>query len=212
MGTRGLTGFVVDNHVKAGYQQYDSYPGGVGGTVLRFAQTIAESGNYETIQALVRALRVVSEQDTPTPADLGELATRGITSAEQVSSGADWYAWLRSTQGDPQAILDSGYILDSVAFAEDSLFCEYAYLINLDDRTLEAYIGFQDKYHKAGRFAHAKTRGWKPSYLGERYYYPIALKVSYPLDALPTQEQFEDDMLTDEQRAEIEEERKAIEE
>lgn len=208
MGTRGLTGFVLDKKVRMGYQQYDSYPSGVGAVVLDFAKNLEDSTDerFNAACAAVARLVVVDDQTQPTAEQIGLLADRGILEAENVSSGSDWYAWLRSTQGDPQLILNSGFITDSVSFANDSLFCEYAYLIDLDTRTFEAYIGFQTAYHKLGRFARRKPAKWVPSYLGEKFYYPIALKASYPLNALPTQEQFEEDMLTDEQRKERAEE------
>lgn len=211
MGTRGLTGFVLDKQVRMGYQQYDSYPSGVGAVVLDFARTLEDSTDerFNATCAAVARLVVVDDQTQPTAEQIGLLADRGILEAESVSSGADWYAWLRSTQGDPQLILNSGFITDSVSFANDSLFCEYAYLIDLDTRTFEGYIGFQNEYHNLGRFARRKPANWTATYLGQEFYYPIALKVSYPLNALPTQEQFEEDMLTDEQRKERAEEEAA---
>ena len=47
--------------------------------------------------------------------------------------------------------------------------------------TFEVYEGFQKQPHDRGRFAQ------RP---GEGDYYPVALRVSYPLSALPTEEQF----------------------
>lgn len=39
------------------------------------------------------------------------------------------------------------------SFLYDSLFCEYAYIINLDDNTLELYEGFNKDADAPGRYA-----------------------------------------------------------
>jgi hypothetical protein len=39
---------------------------------------------------------------------------------------------------------------DAHDFLLDSVFCEYAYIVNLDDMTLEFYGGFNDKKFPAG--------------------------------------------------------------
>ena len=38
-------------------------------------------------------------------------------------------------------------------FLFNSLFCEYAYIINLDDRMLEFYVGFNENPDARGRYA-----------------------------------------------------------
>ena len=49
-------------------------------------------------------------------------------------------------------------LVNEKAFAGDSLFCEWAYVLDLDKETLEIYHGF-NKDKAKGRFARTKTRG-----------------------------------------------------
>lgn len=50
-------------------------------------------------------------------------------------------------------MLESGKYQDHHEFIEDSLWCEWAYIINLDDEVLEIYKGFQTRPHSNGRYA-----------------------------------------------------------
>ena len=55
----------------------------------------------------------------------------------------DLYCLLRSAQGNPFAYLDDvDHMIDCKDFIHNSLFCEYAYIINLDENVLEFYTGF----------------------------------------------------------------------
>ncbi|WP_433233941.1 hypothetical protein [Actinomadura nitritigenes] len=186
MGTRGFIGFVADGEEKIAYNQFDSYPSGVGVTVMEWLR----SGSTPHLREQVKALRVVPDDSEPTPEDiqrLSEFADLRVSDKDP----REWYVLLRDTQGDPGAILRAGVIEDASGFPLDSLFCEWGYLIDLDAETFEVYRGFQHQPHDKGRFA---SRG------GEQYanaglphgYYPVALAKSWPLAELPTPEQFLD--------------------
>lgn len=86
------------------------------------------------------------------------------------------YAARSHLQGDFLGTLEFGAIIDSVAFAGDSLCCEYGYLINFDDETLEVYKGFNEN-PAVGRFANFDRR--------HNEYYPITLVGKYPWSSLP---------------------------
>lgn len=45
-------------------------------------------------------------------------------------------------------------------FIKDSLFCEYAYIINLDTKKLEYYKGYQDQPDKENRFGIEKQKDY----------------------------------------------------
>lgn len=138
MGTRGTTGFIADGKTFASYQQYDSYPAGVGVQVLQFArQYLAEDRIREDIKAAVLNLKVVDESGKPTAEEVEAL--KDFTDSH-VSTGSDWYATLRNCQGRPDLIIKSGYILDSVANFNQE---EYDWQLDLDANVLR---GFQGEY------------------------------------------------------------------
>src|SRR3954466_8443987 len=105
MGTRGLMGFVVDGEVKATYNHYDSSPSGLGVQVGAFAATLVGDRFAEFADA-VRGLRLVSEDDKPSAAEIERFAA----TTEEVGNtpGQDWYSILRGLQGDPEATLNAG--------------------------------------------------------------------------------------------------------
>src|SRR4051812_41350755 len=112
MGTRGLTGFVIDGKVKAGYQQFDSYPDGVGVQVLGWLRQAvelpgwAEGGAGEMAQK-ARDLTVVDGETPPTPKET-EALLRYANLEVSTQSTDDWYCLLRETQGRPDAMLRAG--------------------------------------------------------------------------------------------------------
>jgi hypothetical protein len=67
-------------------------------------------------------------------------------------------------------------LIDKSDFASDSLFCEYAYVVDLDNDTLELFRGFQEEPHDEGRFASA----WKVTKEPRHQYYPVKLVKTIP--------------------------------
>lgn len=60
-------------------------------------------------------------------------------------------------------------------FLANSLFCEYAYIINLDDNVLEFYTGFNQNPDGKGRYAHLIYDSF------DTRYYGVVLKKTIPL-------------------------------
>lgn len=138
MGTRGYTGFVIDEKELVAYQQYDSYASGVGVQVLQFARDITD---IEEVRRQARALVAVDEGAEPNEEQLAQLAGRFH---QNVSTKRDWYAHLRETQGNPALILASGFIasVDSASLREaDGVWIEYSWILDLDKREFVGYEG-----------------------------------------------------------------------
>ena len=72
---------------------------------------------------------------------------------------------------------------DESAFAKDSLFCEYAYVIDFDKNVFEVYKGFnKEPLNNDERFYYLQD-------INEEYK-PVKLVVSFSLNKLPTKEEF----------------------
>ena len=86
---------------------------------------------------------------------------------EQFLKCADYY------EGDLDAHVKTGFMIDNEDFLKDSLFCEWAYIINLDTNKLEVYEGFQT--------TKSETR-YQPKNPGESGYWGCKLIEELPLD------------------------------
>lgn len=183
MGTRGFVGFVAGERETICYNQFDSYPSGVGLEMLRFALGITDSES-RFAQARVRAAALVhvSDEVPPTQKDIDALEPYTDTRVGGTGPDLNWYQLLRETQGDPEKILESGRAEHVPEWPADSVFCEWGYLLDLDTLVLEVYRGFQKAPHTDGRYHGLHVEGDN--------YYPVRLIASWPLNALPTREEF----------------------
>lgn len=194
MGTRGAYGFYKNGTNKITYNHFDSYPEGLGADVVKFIQStpVAE------LHTIFDEIEMIEENSKPTPEQIEKYQHFADTS---VSSGSleEWYVLLRHAQGDLSAFQKGlRHMIDGGAnFMKDSLFCEWAYVINLDENVLEVYEGFQ-KTPQNNRYGTEE-----PDKMG---YYNVKLVKTYPLDNIPKDwiqevcpvEEEEDDMTEDE--------------
>lgn len=184
MGTRGALGFVIDGEEKITYNHFDSYPSGLGVTVLNW---LRKQTDWDAVKDQVRQLLVVDAESKPTQEQIDHLVKyANLNVADQNLD--DWYCLLRETQGMPGLILEAGVVADAKEFPLDSLFCEWAYIVDFDHEKLEVYRGFQHEPHTSGRF---HDRGpLKQSYSGETYH-PVKLVGAYSIRELPADATFE---------------------
>jgi len=68
-------------------------------------------------------------------------------------------------------------------FMADSVFCEYAYILNLDTEELEIYRGRNTNPHAAGRYA-AKGRWSPPAPMTGISYYGVRLVKTIPFSLI----------------------------
>ena len=47
---------------------------------------------------------------------------------------------------------------NDISFIRNSLYCQYAYIVNLDEGVLECYVGFQKKPQKENRYGTRKRK------------------------------------------------------
>ena len=143
MGTRHITVVVKNNEVRvAQYGQWDGYPGGAGLSILRFLQ----HNNGENISLLDEKIDLCRA----IKADINDEMHPGLLAA--ISSHPENFD--RDTGSDILRIISESigplYLIDKFSFAEDTIFCEWAWVIDLDNRVLDAYkgpkyLGYEEK-------------------------------------------------------------------
>jgi hypothetical protein len=163
MGTRNLTVVYKDGtHKVAQYGQWDGYPSGQGLTCLRFLQKMDKQTFMQQLDTKV---------GWATPEDVA---------AKHPYNNRDVALGILELIYNSECELK---IVDKIEFGKDSLFCEYAYVIDLDKDTFEIYEGFNiDKLESTERFYTEQPK--------EGEYFGVKLIKTYPLGALPTEEEF----------------------
>lgn len=170
METRGVYGIRKEGQDKLTYNHYDSYPEWLGQQVYDFIHSTSIEEMHEIFDRIV----LVKESSDPTEEQI-EMCKKYTNLSVSGRSFKDWYCLLRDTQGNLEVYKDGlKYMVDSQNFIKDSLFCEYGYIINLDDNTFEVYEGFQEVPNN-NRYACDPNRG----------YYNCRLLIAYPLNNIP---------------------------
>ena len=187
MGTRNLTCVYLDGSCKvAQYGQWDGYPGGQGATALAFllALTPEKRAQFET---RLRAIPVLTDEQVKERWQSCGADGSGWVSLDVSQRFRAKFPWLSRDCGAEilQSILDGEADGVSLAesFAKDSLFCEWAYVIDLDKNTFEVYKGFNKTPTVEGDRFHSATAN-------DSGYYPVQLIRSWPLSALPDEATF----------------------
>jgi len=179
MSTRGLIGFRLDGIDKLTYNHSDSYPEWLGQHLSNQLIELQATRSMTDLKNGVRGIRLVNEDDTPTEFDLARLNHLSETEVDGIclnkGSNNNFYNLLRSAQGDLIACLECRVMIDSSDFIYDSLFCEHAYIVNLDEETLEYYQGWQRQRHNKGRYSNEGPQDG---------YYPCALRQEIPIKEL----------------------------
>ncbi len=175
MGTRCLTAVMSCGEYKiAQYGQWDGNPERGGITVLKFLL----SHNMDIFRRKLRNVLFYTEQELTSalaPGDAPVELLRDIST--------DILMLIYNKRSSP---LDKCHKLENrIDFASDAIYCEYGYVIDLDAEVFEVYINaethrelHQDKI-TIGRFLLDDA---------------IQLYKTYPLDDLPTVEQFKIDL------------------
>ena len=203
MGTRGLT-MVVSNHQTkvAQYGQWDHYPSGQGCTALATLKEIAEKNDWDSFKNKVNSLRWFTEAEYE---QLKEMSDDDLL-ARYPQLSRDWAALILEAIYKGQVVKEERNWANNQTtvvtttfnniecqqnqgnFAADSLFCEWAYVIDLDKMTLEVFNGFnKEPLVEGDRFYELQDKliAEKAAKGRQVEYYPVKLVKSYDLNNLP---------------------------
>ncbi len=147
MGTRNLTCVIKDGEYKiAQYGQWAGYPTGQGQTIVEF---LLKKGNTESLEKSLSKLRYLDREGIDK--DFIEEYSKNAPDNRTPDQIKWWSLYMSRDIGAKilQAIAYSEdeeiIIANRINFANDSLFCEFAFVINLDTKELEVFKGFNTK-------------------------------------------------------------------
>ena len=196
MGTRNLTMVISGGKTRiAQYGQWDGYPSGQGATVLAFLKS--KKNNLDGFRAKLERIRFIDDAKNKEIKEF--LSSMGSTDGWMNDKQADAYhakyPYLTRDHGAKiLELVDKSedeiiWLHDEAGFAADSLFCEWAYVVDLDKMKLEVYKGFNKKplgVRARFKYLEEKMRD------REDKYYPIVKTATFDINNLPeTEAEFE---------------------
>jgi hypothetical protein len=192
MGTRNSVIVIVDNEPKiAKYCQWDGYPSGRGKELL--AVLHKHKDNFQLMKEKVRGVVSLTSDEVKQRWESVGADDSGFVSLDIADEFKKSNAHLSRDMGGGE-VLDlvmEGKINETFLttdFVGDSLFCEWAYVVDLDKNTFEIYKGFNDHtpLTEQDRFFDKTEEGSE--------YYPVKLIKEYSLNELPEWPTFINDL------------------
>lgn len=188
MSTRGIYGFYVNGTDKLAYNHADSYPQHLGLNILGELNAVKD---WDQTKELVSDLIPIHETrplDANSQIFQAELR-RHYDGQRGIKKPSSFYELMQPLQGKLEPFLSGklSFMVTANEFIDDSLFCEWGYIANLDSHELEVYRGLQ------------KSEPSEPSRydseISRQGYYPCKQIASYSLSQLPTGDSFLEDTL-----------------
>lgn len=194
MGTRNLTVVISGGAVVvAQYCQWDGYPDGQGATVLNFIQKELIDGKNEAAfkQKLENVEWITDEEFDERWKICGSNGSGWVTFDVSNKMKELWPELQRDCGANVLSIIMGSNreikLKNNFDFGEESLFCEWAYVIDMDKRELVCYVGFNKKPVSEGLWANRKP---------DDGYYSVAPIKTYSFDELPSREKFIEELNT----------------
>lgn len=186
MGTRHLVAAVVDGEPRiAQYGQWDGYPAGAGLDVIRF---IAEHNMFEFANTLRHTHWATEDEIRQMGRDINittDVGSGWMTYEQSMQFYKKYPQFSRDTGADVLELVSHGEVnalRNSWGFGADSLFCEWAYVLDMDRGVLEVYKGFNRSTEAEGRWA-----GEKPV---SDNYGPVTKVAEFSFESLPDPDTF----------------------
>ena len=189
MGTRNLTIVFMDGKYRvAQYGWWDGYPEGQGLTCLRFVRDQMNEKDFR--DALSRIKYIDGDKLRRILMDYGMDDDGSIPIKDADRFRLAFPEFSRDTGAEILTMIQNDRITsncleDCLTFAADSLFCEWAYVVDFDKRTFEVYEGFNKTTLTEGdRFYFLRE------YEDETGYHCVKLAAVFDLDDLPEDDEF----------------------
>lgn len=191
MGTRGSIGIILEEKYTGIYNHFDSYPESLGEQVVAFVkETNKTKTGWDKLKSNMQKVEVIQHGQEPTDEQIEKYKEYSDLSVSN-QSYKDWYCLLRKIQGvETLREIMKGklfHISPANDFIKDSLFCEYAYIINLDDMTIEFYVGYQHEPQEGNRFGIEPDKESAERNPNDKssWYYPCKMVGKCPLKKIP---------------------------
>lgn len=188
MGTRHLVAVMIDGEYKvAQYGQWDGYPECQGLDILRFLSKEIKKDKF--VDNIQRAKFLTPDDTKNILNELGANNDFKNISREMSDNYFKRLPLLSRNLGAKvlvgiQNSNDDIFLENNIEFAGDSLFCEYAYVIDFDKNTFEVYEGFNKKpLLESDRFYNYPVDD-------DSEYFPVKLLACFDMDNLPSEEEF----------------------
>lgn len=142
MSTRGYYGIKKKGELKGTYNHCDSYPSGLGIDLLESIRKISILNRLPILNKTFDYIELVDETSTPTKEQIAKCKSAGLVDLSvSDKSEQDWYCLLRNAQGNLSVYINQvvPYMTNGNDFFEDTLWCEWAYIIDLDNSTFCVY-------------------------------------------------------------------------
>ena len=140
MSTRGIYGWEKGGITKITYNHSDSYPTWLGEKIVEFCAGMTD----QDLENLFDHTIVIDEMEKD-PAKFEMVRKFAAAHGNDPGEAEDAYSILYFMQGNFEEYRNIAYLsedfpmTDAEDFFGDSLFCEWGYIINLDDKCLEVY-------------------------------------------------------------------------
>ena len=194
MGTRNLTVVFMDGEYRvAQYGQWDGYPEGQGLTCLRFLRDQMNEKEFRENLSHIKYIDARKLQRMWMDYGMDDDGSIPIKDADRFRAAFPEFS--RDTGAEILTMIQNNRITsncleDSLTFASESLFCEWAYVVDFDKRTFEVYKGFnKTPLEESDRFYFLRMYEDPGEYSGG-VYHGVKIVNSFSLDDLPSDDAF----------------------
>lgn len=148
MSTRGYYGIKKKGELKGSYNHFDSYASGLGKDLVETINKIKKEDRLKVLNETFDYIELVDSNIAPTKEQQEICKNANVVDLNVGNRSLDeWYCLLRKTQGNLDIYINKvvPYMENGNDFIDDTLFCEWAYIINLDTNKFEVIYGWNNR-------------------------------------------------------------------